>query len=398
MSNLVDKIKEFIFKNKDVIQDRPEILINLKNKLAKAYGEDDEDDFNFDEIGHQDYLDEDDGYSDDEDLQGLTVMDEDEMQGDEADQWLQEQEATGQQEEVPAEAEVADEAVSQPAQEQKKRVGRWKPNVDNYEDHHHEKINELINEGFSHREAERMVNAHAGPNDFMSAYSSSHDIEEPSDSFLNILRPAAEQYVSNWNEHRLKSADAAKNPELYETAKVRSDFKDHHKGFEDAWTEHKTSDEYSALSRREKSQARKQFRENYMKENPDHVQSFVSMDAGGHRKQAQDQYHQNFNEQLEHLLSVHGPREGQMTSQEAGQHLGGEKTESGGYTSGQVKDPMAAFAEKNPHMREYAKQKILDTEKYKNVMSPEQHDRLKRVSTFKASKPKTPTGEGGGEQ
>lgn len=388
MDVLIKRLQEFIEKNKELIVERPEILINLKDKLAKA---DDPDELSFDDMDfdHQDHD------MSDEDLAGLSIIDQDDLEGDAADAWLKDNDPSMQAEpeadEVP-EAEISDAEATPPAEdvkaapEKKARGGKWKPNEANYTDDHKSMIEEHMNNGFSHREAERMAGAHAGHNDFESAYHGSHDQEEPSAAFMEQLLPHANEFIGNWEKMKRRDADASKNPELYHAGKITAGLDEHRKSYDDAWKEYQDSDEYKGMDMFDQMDAQANFKKKYHEDNPEHTESYINMSTKDARGQAKEAYEQNFNEQLEGLLTAHLSAPDAMSEKDVGQHLGGEKTEGGGYVAGKKKDPMASFVEQNPQMKDYAQKKLLNTQKYKDLMTPEQHERLTRVSGLKGGK------------
>lgn len=452
MSGLVKQLKDWIEKNRELLKDSPELLVKIKEKLAKRF--DDEDDESYarggrddeesyddsDDVSEMDFdnmdpqnFDEDESDPDvDDEYAGLSIRDQDELENDDADQWLKQNDPKAKATAKPApvaesepdledsdEDSVSDEstlvtpkAAQKPVTQsngdsapgENKSGGRWKPNEKNYKPEHIKQIEELKNQGYTHREAERMARAHAGPNTLDDAYNSSHDIEEPSVAFLNSLKPHAEKFISSWNKRRISTAEAEKNPELYATGKIKEDFANHHKDRESAWNAELSKPENATLGRREKLALRTKFNQEWDQKNPSYKEGFVGLNAKQHNTEAKDRYQQSFHEQLEHLLTANMSGEGAMDSKTVGQHMGGAKTEEGGYESSKVRDPMAAFAQQNPHVVEQAKRTLLNTDKYKKIMNPEQLDRLNRVNGMKSgaaaapasTTPKKPTGENNG--
>ena len=283
MDELVKKLQEFISQNKELISERPEILIRLKDRLAKA---DDPDELSFDDMdfGYQDH-DSEDGYED-EDLAGLSEFDPDEEEGyegqDEADKLLAEnpeqQDIPDETEEQAPEESVETPDVSTESQPPKKQYsGRWQPNEANYTDAHRSAIDEHMNNGYSHREAERMAGAHAGPDDFESAYHARHDQEEPSAAFMEQLLPHAHQYIDNWEKHKRMNAEAAKNPELHHAGQIMGAVEDHRKDYDQAWKEFQDSDDFKGMNMFEQMKAQADFKKKFHEDNPDHADNFINL-------------------------------------------------------------------------------------------------------------------------
>lgn len=391
------KVHEFIVKNYDVIQHNPEILEEFKRGLLFKVKE-----LEFgDEMDYQDYSDDPEEQDDFENMEGYQVVDGDEdMEDDAAAQFLREAEAKespGEQEPedfqpAPEEDEVEEAGIDAPNIEQDEigkdpeasavRGSRWQPNESKYTDEHRAKLKEIMDQGFSHREAERMIGAHGGPSSFEEALQSRMDVPEMSEAFLNRLRPLAQNYISTYNERRIQDADPSKNRELAVRGKMLEDFKTRNESWNKAWKEHKKTDEYKNLSAAEKMMAKKKFRDQFLQENPDHLESFKNIDTAAHRKEAGQKFENAANEQLAALLTNNIAGE-TMSAQEAGQAIGAQQNEGGGYNLN-TKGNIGSFAQQNRKFLENrAAQVVMD--KYGSKLSQDQIDRLKRVTGAKSS-------------
>mgnify|MGYP001822737711 CR=1 FL=1 len=84
-----------------------------------------------------------------------------------------------------------------------------------------------------------------------------------------------------------------------------------------------------------------------------------------------------------------------MDEKTVGQHLGGEKTEGGGYVASKKKDPMATFAANNPQMKDWAA-KMLNPEmkeRYDEVKARKAATTSSGPKVIRRANPNKPTGE-----
>lgn len=317
------------------------ILKKAKEQLSKA-SDDWDDDYG---DGHQDY-----GDGQDEDLQGLSVYDSaDDMEGDAADQFLQEQDGQ------PEKANIQDNPESDdPGLETKtQRPGRWKSNSANYTDDHKSKIEELMADGYSDREAERMAGAHSGPGNYFEALNSKgRDVPEMSDRFINELKGHANDFVKRSRRHAEQNAEKSKNPVRYTRGQMDKEFSNHAEDYLKGHNDLVNSDEYKNMSMRDKWAAKHDYENKYHEENPDHRSNFHGLTPKGvHKMDANVAYNKNLHDHLSSLLG-HGDGGKAMSGREAAEHLGMQADERGGGSNiSTFSDPSQKFAEENkPHI------------------------------------------------
>ncbi|MBR9691274.1 hypothetical protein GOV06_00650 [Candidatus Woesearchaeota archaeon] len=402
---LLKSISELIKKNKSFLSDNPEIFHLVEDRLFKAI----DDNYNPD-----DEMDDEDFYDQSHDESGISTMFDDipeddidenmdgELDEDEADQWLQENEAEisqGSDIDSDGDIDLPEEARQQikdnDANTDKKKVSSsgyrdWSPK-DKYEDEHQASIDDHMNNGWSHREAERMAGAHDTPTDFNSALKSKIKPTQPSDKMLEQMKGLSGDWLRNAERKIGESADARKNPIKHAAAKTLSAHEDAHGDFKTAFDKFLASDEVNGLKHRERYKAIKAFKEKYNEDNPSHREGVIAAaDSGKAFKDADEA-------RAAHLLEGHqsvqdaGKSGGELTTasefstaaaggtenltaQGAAQMAGGTQDE-GGYTTGTIKDPNMVFSEKNqPYIDSEARKKSID--RLKTRLNPEQAQRF----------------------
>lgn len=371
-----------------------QILNNLKSKLSKT-----EEDY--DGMDLQDY-----GLSD-EDMAGLSVTDEPLDEDDEAARWLREQEeGTGSQEENTQESEEG-QKESQPKEKKKVKRGSfkdWEPHGE-YTDDQQSKMDELMDQGYSHREAERMAGAHKGPTDFQSALKHNIWPSQMSDKHLGDLKEIASHWLDNKERLDKLEADPERSPLKHAAGQAMKAHEEATKDYSQALNEFLQSDEVKDLKGRKRFQAIKEWKNNWKEQNPDYHDKLA--EAGVHEsfKEAgsvgggpagassgsgrSGRMGENINDRIDRIAGV--GMGGTMSSEEAAQHVGGIKTESGTQASS-VRDPLAGGAI-HPKQRQLAQQ-----ERHAKVQQllqqhgkPEQLDRFIRLRSAKAA-------QGGGQK
>lgn len=335
-----------------------------KNDLNKAKLSDEQDDEN-------------DG---NEDLDGMSILDDEEGQGDEADKWLKEQEAkqTNPQE-SPEDVETSTKEV-EPENKPKRSTGYtdWKPRED-YSPEEQRAIDHHISQGYSHREAERMAGAHRGPSDFQSALKHTVRPSAPSNKMLEDLRGPASEWISNARRYEQQNADIEKNPVKYATGKIVQAHEEAHKDFDNDYAKFLASPEIQNLKGKARFDAVNNFKKQWKEKNPEHEQKKMetSIAAQSSAQDAAETQRKTFQEKLHHIMSggISDPTK-TMSAEEAGQHIGAAKEgDEGPHRSTTIKDPLAHFAHENP--------KLLSV--LKEHAKPEQMERFNRVNSAKAA-------------
>lgn len=366
------------------------VLQKLKEKLSKAQGDDYED--------LQDY-----GLSE-EDLEGLSVMDEPLDDEDEAARWLREQEDGGAEaQEGDPQEESGAQDISQESQEeeqpQEKKVTRrgsfrdWEPHGE-YTDEHNAKMQELMDQGYSHREAERFVGAHKGPTDFQSALKHNIWPSQMSDKHLGELKDIAKHWLDNKDRMDKLDADPEKSPIKHASGQAMKRHEELTQDYNKAYNDFINSDEVKGLKGRERFKAVKDWKSKWHEENPDYHEKLAGGDVHQHFREAGSVgggstgsgssgiMGQNINDRIDRIAGI-GSTDA-MSNEEAAQHVGGVKTEQGTQAS-TVRDPLSSGAI-HPKQRELAqKQREQNTQKLlEQYGKPEQLDRLVRLRSAKS--------------
>lgn len=301
---------------------------------------------------------------------GMSVVDDpdadSEDSGDAADQWLKEHN------------EKPDEASKQRIYSRD-----WQPRTD-YTPVESAAISKFLEEGYSHREAERLAGAHKGPRDYRQALRSGINPSMPSDKMLEQLKGLAKEWLDNARNVELAGADQTKNPMKYAAGQMEQAHGSHVKDYHEAYNNFLASDELKQLKPRERHKAVQEWKNNWKQQNPNYeeglgnvsaVQS-VFADAASNIKQRQ--------KDIEEHIGRGGVSEvADMTAQEAAQHLGAVKGEEGIEGTSVVQDPLASFAAKNP--------------KLTKLLNEEQMSRVKRVDSAAAAQGKVRVRKAPGE-
>lgn len=396
---LLKSISGLLNKHKDFLNDNPEIFFAIENRLFKAIDEEDED-------YSDDYEDQEDGYGEDayddmfdempsEDSEYDPVTEyQDIDEDDDAAKFIAEAEAA----KKPAPPSEPDKEI--PVKEEKKVSSsgyrNWEPKSD-YKPDHKAKIDQLVSEGWSPREAERLVGQHEQGGD---PRHSKIRPSEPSAKMLEAVKGHALEYLKRAERSASENADPRKNPVKYANAQNRKAHEEAHAKFSKEFADFKNSEEVKNLRGRDRHNAIKEFKSKFEQENPDYKEKAIGVaaqTAGTYHKAGQERAaHLSEGEQAiaqagmkgagstsgEYSSAASGGDEG-MTSQGAMQSAGGTQGESGGYSSGTIKDPSLHIAEQYPEYAAHLKEKHT---KLHGALNPEQSSRLKAVQSIKVRK------------
>ena len=391
-----EAIAERIAFLKEMAEANPELSDKILDALKKARGDEDEDDYGYD---HQNYGD--DQNLDDEDLDGLTVTDDpfgDE--DDEASKWLRENDVPGKGKVSGSEEPSDDEEEEETPQQEEvkpKRGGysEWKAHGQ-YTPEQSAKMKELVGQGYSDREAERMVGAHKGPKDFQSALKHTVKPSQPSEKMLGELKELAGHWLDRADRHSKLNADPEKNPQKYAAGKMMQAHEEHSKDFNAAYNDFLNSDELKGKKGLDRHKAIQTWKSNWKSRNPEYTENIGNVsESQKHYKEAGQARKQSVDDALKHILTG-GYNADAMSAQEAAQHVGGDKTDEG-YTATTIKDPSASFAERNKGFVDAMRQKqaaaappVQQPKKDPMVVirrraNPEQMDRFTRVQAARTA-------------
>lgn len=356
----IDLIKDLVKTNPDVYLFNQELLNKTLETLTKAIGGEDEEDQGYD---LQDY-------GDDEEA-NLDDFEQDQGE-DEADKWLKEKGAE-------QGSESADEKTQEKSKKvEGKRTGRyvdWSPRSD-YSEEHQQKIKELVDQGYSEREAEHLAGAHRGPSNFMEALHHPVKPSEPSAKRMQELKTIAKPWLEDFKRKLQERADPAKNPEKFTVGKARQIHEEATKPLEEALNDFMNQEDVKKLKGLERHKAITSFKKKWHEANPEHVTKLVegAAQVKQHADEAQAAREEDWNQTLHHML-VGGQHAEAVSDIEGAQHVGGVEDEDKGPQASIVKDPIAAFAQANPMLIEKLKQKL----------NPQQLERFNMVQSARKS-------------
>lgn len=344
------------------------VLSKLKDNLVKV-GEDDYNDEDNQEYGTQDYA------LGEEDLANLNVVDDPFEESDEAAKWLKDKEEGG------GQAKGSEEAPDEEEAPKAKKVSSsgysdWAPQ-DNYSDEHQAAMKQHMDDGYSHREAERLAGAHKGPGDFQTALTHTVRPSQPSEKMLGELKDLAKPWLENADRHSKLNADPEKNPNKFAAGQMLQAHEEHSKDYNKDYHAFLGSDEVKDLKGRDRHKAVREWKGKWHGDNPEYKENVSNVsEAQKHYKEAGEARQKSLQERIEHITSggIGAPID--MSMAEAAQHVGGVKTEEG-YSATTLKDPSVSFAQQNPELLRVLKD---------NKASPDQMDRLNRINSAKASK------------
>ena len=429
---LLKNISSLLKKHEYFLNNNPEMFYAIQDRLVKASDDDEEDsDYDWANIGkdeNQDEGDDESGYGDelfdkipsdegeDEDQQYIRESNgEDDGEDDDASRWLREHGGdTGDEDQSgfdydPEAARESDEEGYTPntdengnvqqeipkTEEPKRSSGRmvdWKPQ-DKYAPEHQKAIEAAMKEGYTHREAERMAGAHKAPSDFYGALRGSTRPSEPSAKMLEQLKGHAHGWLKNAEAKAAENAEAEVNPVKYASGKAIASHDAAHKDFDAAHNEFLQSDNLKGLTGRARHQAIQSWKKDWEEKNPQHREKAIAAaDTGkvfSEATKARDERRKEGEQAIlgagksfgtgttgEYSQAAAGGDDEPVSGQAAGQMVGGEKSDEGGYTTNIKTDPAAVFAERNP---EYVKH-------LQSKLNPDQQQRLSGINAIKIKK------------
>ena len=293
-----------------------------------------------------------------EDLEGMQIIDPEKLdEEDEAARFIQEQEAKQK------------EPTKKPVRSLYKE---WQPQ-EKYSPEHQEAMDKYLKEGYTHREAEYLAGAHGGPKTLQEALLHTVHPSEMSPKMLERLQPLAQEWVENARKHDYLTADPSKSPEKHVRGKILSAVQNYAIPFHDA--RQKFMESIKDLKGIDKVRAIRKFHKDYEAQNPEHAEGRQAIkEAHGSAKDIKEAANADLHEKMQHIMRGGVGMPVETTMAEAVQQAGGTKGEGGQLQTTIKKDPLAAFAEANPKLREAIQR-----------ASPEQQDRYKRVMAARTS-------------
>ena len=443
------EIKESLLKNIDFLKTKPELLIDIKERLIKASKKDDALDWlkeNDKDFNESDYTDEDEDY-----IKGDSESDQydgeeedsfknlfDRPEDTDTDNYSDDEDRTLVESEEPQYVDINDEEDSEPIDTENEQIpvketkkspidetpiketkkspidetpvkkpetessidkigySQWAPRKD-YTPEQRQKMNKLVEEGYHPGDAEILAGAHKRFTTMKEAAQQRVHPHEMSSKMHDMLRDHANNYLKDITagEHRL--ADPSINPILATAGSAAKSYDNVMEDFRTKKEAFENQDHIKKMSPRLRHQAISEWKANYHKENPGHLDSLVqhvqqnaenikantdkrkeTLDEG---KQAIIQSGKIDTEAMQNIPSYTGEHDTPMTTQGAYQSAGFDVDDEGKMSGGStIKDPYSTFAEKNPEV----KAKL--TEKLHSNLDDSAMSRLKRINMHKGGK------------
>ena len=361
--NLLKSISATLKKHEDFLNNNPEMFKAIEYRLFKAiddeYEDEGYDDEGFGDEQFSDMFDEeaDDSYSNEpKEFQDIE-------EDDAASKYLREAEAAyARGEEHPEEEATPEEEVTAPKEKSEVSASGfkdWSPK-DSYKQHHQAQMDKLMEEGFSHREAERKVGQQDRLDDPLKNKTKP---SEPSEKFHESTHHLTKKWLVNLERTIQDNADENKQPVLAANSKNRKAHNETHGDFDAAFKEFKSSDDFKKLKHRARGQALKAFRDKWHEENPEHKENSITAagtNAGSfdNAKSARSNYLDESRQSGRQLgtvneattLSEFAAKQygGEVSGSAAAQAVGGTQTGDGGYVSSTDEHPMATLARTMP--------------------------------------------------
>lgn len=420
---LLKSISDMLKKHEDFLNENPEVFHAIEERFFKAIDDEDYEEVPWEDTetgalydDEEQYGEGDYGYEDmfdPQDEEGQ-VYEQDMEEADDADRWLEEREAQLAEEEASDQAIDADAEEVRPVQEEeiaqessaavspeqeadqkKKSLGDWSPR-DDYTPEQMQQMQEFMDQGYSHREAERLARAHIAPPSLFAALKSRFNPSEPSPKMLEEMKDIAKKWL--YDMRRNTEYDPKKNPILNAGGKTLLAHEEAHGEFSEAYNNFLQSDELKGLSRKERRQAIKDFKQNWHDQNPNYRDmAITAADSGVAYSENAEIRKQELMDGLAAILDagkIHitdddqgysaqaaGMSGGAISDQAAAQMVGGVSGDDQGPQATIKKDPAMIFAEKNPEVVKQLKEKL------QAQLSPDQNERMSALGAFR--KPET---------
>jgi hypothetical protein len=183
----------------------------------------------------------------------------------------------------------------------------WEPQ-DGYDtEEQADAVQNLIEQGYTHREAEHMALDHPIPPMDVALQHKIHP-SQPSEKHLQKLKELAREYIANHDKHIKANAELEKNPMLHTEGKISQLHEDRTKHFSNAYHNFLNSDEVKNLQGRDHFKAVQAWKNKYHQEHPEYHQNLIQ-DSGTVKEHAQkaQQYHaSNVQDKIQQIISGGG--------------------------------------------------------------------------------------------
>lgn len=268
------------------------------------------------------------------------------------------------------------------------RRGQWKPNLKNLRDEQQIKdIMDLMEQGYSEREAHRLAGAHREHSDFQQAMKSGVNPSPISNKMLEQLKPLAAEFLENAEKHDRLQADIRKNPQKYVSGQIANEHDKLTAGYKHAYNDFLNSEEMKGLRGPARIKAVREWKKQWREQNPGIIEGTTQL-AGKHRdltQEAKEARGSHINEIIGHLITGGTSTPG-VSMAEATQHLGGSVDDESGAPNVAVKDRTASFAAQNRRLLDILKQEHMAPIRERKQLV----DNHKRLQGSNQPEPSTP--------
>ena len=151
----------------------------------------------------------------------------------------------------------------------------WSPHG-NYTPKQEKMMEEFQQQGYSPREAERLANAHRGPETFEQALTHRVRPSDISPKMMEELKGLTGPWLSNARKVSYHRAEAEKNPIKYAKGKTLKAHETAMGDYSSALKDWRNSDEVKAMSPRERYSAEREWKKQYHEQNPEHREQLTS--------------------------------------------------------------------------------------------------------------------------
>ena len=229
-----------------------------------------------------------------------------------------------------------------------------------------EKIQQMMDEGFSEEESHWHHGTHSYPRDWRQSSMSDVEPEMHSQKFFDTHREMIGNWLQNARDLQAATADQDVNPVLYSSGKIRQTYKDYNKDYHTALREHK--DSVKDLPVHERNQSIQEWKKDYHDNNPQHREDMKDLaKMHGLYRKSKEMAEQSFQDKIDYISGggMSGGGDTHSTS-EGGQHLGVDSKEMAeGTAPVQIsKDPLAALS---------------SNKKLMEALGQDKADRLRRI-------------------
>lgn len=332
---LLKNISNMIKKHEDFLSDNPEIFLSIQDRLLKAIDDYDEDleyaggDYDAGDVnqefsgGYEDFENDyeaqyadilDDGPDDNYGVSEPTHVESDHLDEDLFTDYPELKQESAVEEPINVTEQVKtgeDKSVKDVALQSRRKAKEWKPRdlASAFKDKP-DKLKKLqtdmynlIQEGFSEREAEMIAGASETP-DFIDGNVFTAAPTAPSQKILDIIRQHSADKLAEYHFKKDQQSDPAKNPIKWANFKNAENIKNYLASYEEQLKELTDSDEYKNMSRSEKRKARQDFNDQYMAAKNDSGIDSSNFENQDFKQQAKEARENHLQEQANALMGM----------------------------------------------------------------------------------------------